>query len=296
MHKVAVIGGDGIGPEVIAEALKVVAAAASSSRPSTTTSVPGATSARARSCPTRSSTSSETADAILLGAVGPPIGSTAVPSGGDRARAAAEAAFRAGPVHQPAPVQRVPGSIAAGRRSRRRPREHRGPLRRARAGALRRGTPFEVATQGSVNTRHGVERCVRYAFELAEHRRPSSRDSRAQDQRAHLLGRPLAAAPSTSVAAEHPGVAHRLQPRRRRLHLPRRARRPLRRRRHRQPLRRHPHRPRRRRHGRHRVSPRRPTSTRRARGRRFSSRCTAPRTTSPGRARRTRSPPSARRR
>jgi 3-isopropylmalate dehydrogenase len=37
-------------------------------------------------------------------------------------------------------------------------------------GALRRNTPFEVATQGSVNTRHGVERCVRYAFELAERR------------------------------------------------------------------------------------------------------------------------------
>jgi 3-isopropylmalate dehydrogenase len=34
-------------------------------------------------------------------------------------------------------------------------------------GVLRRGTPNEVATQGSVNTRLGVERCVRYAFELA---------------------------------------------------------------------------------------------------------------------------------
>jgi len=34
-------------------------------------------------------------------------------------------------------------------------------------GTLRRGTPQEVATQGSVNTRFGVERCVRYAFELA---------------------------------------------------------------------------------------------------------------------------------
>ena len=34
-------------------------------------------------------------------------------------------------------------------------------------GVLRKGTPFEVATQGSVNTAHGVERCVRYAFELA---------------------------------------------------------------------------------------------------------------------------------
>ena len=34
-------------------------------------------------------------------------------------------------------------------------------------GFLRKGTPFEIATQGSVNTRHGVERCIRYAFELA---------------------------------------------------------------------------------------------------------------------------------
>jgi 3-isopropylmalate dehydrogenase len=34
-------------------------------------------------------------------------------------------------------------------------------------GFLRRGTPAEVATQGSVNTRFGVERCIRYAFDLA---------------------------------------------------------------------------------------------------------------------------------
>ncbi|MEO5901637.1 MAG: 3-isopropylmalate dehydrogenase, partial [Ilumatobacteraceae bacterium] len=37
-------------------------------------------------------------------------------------------------------------------------------------GVLRRGTPNEVATQGSVNTRLGVERCIRYAFELADSR------------------------------------------------------------------------------------------------------------------------------
>ncbi|MEX1218364.1 MAG: 3-isopropylmalate dehydrogenase [Acidimicrobiales bacterium] len=38
-------------------------------------------------------------------------------------------------------------------------------------GFLRKNTPFEVATQGSVNTRHGVERCVRYAFNLASSRK-----------------------------------------------------------------------------------------------------------------------------
>ena len=37
-------------------------------------------------------------------------------------------------------------------------------------GVLRKGTPHEVATQGTVNTRMGVERCVRYAFELAASR------------------------------------------------------------------------------------------------------------------------------
>ena len=34
-------------------------------------------------------------------------------------------------------------------------------------GFHRRGTPHEVAVQESINTRHGVERIVRYAFELA---------------------------------------------------------------------------------------------------------------------------------
>jgi 3-isopropylmalate dehydrogenase len=34
-------------------------------------------------------------------------------------------------------------------------------------GSHRRGTPHEVAVQESINTRHGVERIVRYAFDLA---------------------------------------------------------------------------------------------------------------------------------
>src|SRR5204863_9728355 len=37
-------------------------------------------------------------------------------------------------------------------------------------GFRRHGTPNEVATQGSVNTRLGVERCIRYAFDLARSR------------------------------------------------------------------------------------------------------------------------------
>lgn len=37
-------------------------------------------------------------------------------------------------------------------------------------GFLRKNTPSEIATQGSVNTRKGVERCVRFAFEQAMNR------------------------------------------------------------------------------------------------------------------------------
>jgi 3-isopropylmalate dehydrogenase len=37
-------------------------------------------------------------------------------------------------------------------------------------GILKKNTPQEVATQESINTRFGVERCLRYAFEFARHR------------------------------------------------------------------------------------------------------------------------------
>ncbi|MDR3195568.1 MAG: 3-isopropylmalate dehydrogenase [Endomicrobium sp.] len=37
-------------------------------------------------------------------------------------------------------------------------------------GFLRKNTPCEVATQESINTRFGVERCIRYAFELTKKR------------------------------------------------------------------------------------------------------------------------------
>jgi 3-isopropylmalate dehydrogenase len=38
-------------------------------------------------------------------------------------------------------------------------------------GFHRKGTPHEVAVQESINTRHGVERIVRYAFDVARNRR-----------------------------------------------------------------------------------------------------------------------------
>ena len=40
-----------------------------------------------------------------------------------------------------------------------------------RAASSARTRPFEIATQGSVNTRMGAERAIRYAFDLAQGRR-----------------------------------------------------------------------------------------------------------------------------
>ncbi len=37
-------------------------------------------------------------------------------------------------------------------------------------GFLKKGTPDEIAVQESINTRHGVERCLRFAFELTQKR------------------------------------------------------------------------------------------------------------------------------
>ena len=160
-HRIGIIGGDGIGPEVVAEALKVVARRRRRARHrSTTTSAAAATCATARCCPTPTSTSSRGLDAILLGAVGTPD----VPPGVHRAGPAAAAALRARPLRQPAAV-RAPSRndgvdfVVV--------RENTEGTYAGEGGFLRKGTPHEVATQGSVNTRMGVERCVRYAFDLA---------------------------------------------------------------------------------------------------------------------------------
>ncbi len=85
-------------------------------------------------------------------------------------------------------------------------------------GVLRKGTPNEVATQGSVNTRIGVERCIRYAFELAAAARPQARHAGAQDQRADLRRRPVGAHVQRG-RGRVPRHRDRLQPRRRGLHL-----------------------------------------------------------------------------
>ena len=70
--RLAVIPGDGIGPEVIAEALKVLEGVVPGVETTDTTSAPRAGTAPASCCPTRCCAELREHDAILLGAVGDP--------------------------------------------------------------------------------------------------------------------------------------------------------------------------------------------------------------------------------
>jgi 3-isopropylmalate dehydrogenase len=167
--KVGVIGGDGIGPEVVAEALKVVQAAGVALE--TVHYDLGAAAYLRTGTVLEDSVLEEmrTLDAILLGAVGPPVGSTEVPPGLLERGLLLKLRFELDLyvnlrpfVSTPdAPVQGMDLAVV---------RENTEGSYAGEGGFLRKGTPAEVATQGSVNTRYGVERCVRFAYELADSR------------------------------------------------------------------------------------------------------------------------------
>ncbi|MBF4617203.1 3-isopropylmalate dehydrogenase [Clavibacter sp. VKM Ac-2873] len=72
-------------------------------------------------------------------------------------------------------------------------------------GVLRRGTEHEIATEVSVNTAHGVERTVRFAFELAE-RRDRKRVTLVHKTNVLTFAGSLWQRTVDRVAAEHPGV------------------------------------------------------------------------------------------
>ncbi len=164
-HRLAVVGGDGIGPEVIAEALKVVAATGVAFE-AVEFDLGGARYLRDGEI-----LSDETLerlrgfDAILVGAVGTP----AVPPGVIerglllKMRFELDLYINQRPFAGTAPGHAEPHDFVVIRENTEGPYVGEG-------GVLRKGTPHEVATQGSVNTRMGVERCVRYAFELAASR------------------------------------------------------------------------------------------------------------------------------
>jgi 3-isopropylmalate dehydrogenase len=162
---VAVIGGDGIGPEVIAEALKAVAATGVV-LDTVYFDLGGARYLRDGEVLSDGTLDDLRAfDAILLGAVGTPDVPPGVIERGLllKMRFGLDLFVNHRPFVGVAPGhERGHDFIVI--------RENTEGSYLGEGGLLRKGTPHEVATQGSVNTRFGVERCVRYAFDLARTR------------------------------------------------------------------------------------------------------------------------------
>ena len=164
-HRIAVIGGDGIGPEVTAEALKVLGATGVSMS-TEDFDLGGHRYLRDGEVLSDSTLNALRAfDAILVGAVGTPEVPPGVIERGLllKMRFELDLYINQRPYAGTAPGHTTPHEFVV-------IRENTEGSYAGEGGVLRKGTPFEVATQGSVNTAHGVERCVRYAFELAASR------------------------------------------------------------------------------------------------------------------------------
>ena len=169
MTKLAVIGGDGIGPEVVAEGLKVLGAV-----------LPGVQTTDYDLGAARYNRTGETLpesvieelrgfDAILLGAIGDP----SVPPGVLERGLLLKLRFALDHHVNLRPVRLYPGVEGPVR----------GPVDMVvvregtegpyvgNGGSMRTGTPHEVATEVSLNTAYGVERVVRDAFGRAQQRR-----------------------------------------------------------------------------------------------------------------------------
>ena len=165
-YKIAVIPGDGIGTEVITEGLKV-ARAAGADLDTTEYDLGGRRYlSTGEVLPDGVLDELRGFDAILLGAIGTPEVPPGILERGLLLRLrfeldlyvnlrpfVAEKSVGAGvPINFSVVRENTEGTYAG------------------EGGFLRKGTAREIATQGSVNTRFGVERCVRFAFDLARSR------------------------------------------------------------------------------------------------------------------------------
>jgi len=201
-HKIAVIPGDGIGPEVLSEALKVARAAGAQLECveydlggrrylSSGEVLPDSVLEELRG-----------AEAILLGAIGTPE----VPPGVLERGLLLKMRFELDLYVNLRPFKAAASAAGGAPLDFVVVRENTEGAYAGEGGFLRRGTPAEVATQGSVNTRFGVERCVRYAFELAASR-PRQHLTLVHKTNVLTFAGDLWQRTFESVAKEHPQVA-----------------------------------------------------------------------------------------
>ena len=190
-HKIGVIGGDGIGPEVTAEAMKVVRATGVALDVVDYDLGGGRWLRDGEVLPDSVLEELRRLDAILLGAVGDPRVPPGIIERGLllRMRFALDLYINLRPFDGFSVVrENTEGSYAG------------------EGGFLRKGTPAEVATQGSVNTRMGVERCVRFAFDLAARSTPRRHLTLVHKTNVLTFAGDLWQRTFNEVAAEHPDV------------------------------------------------------------------------------------------
>jgi 3-isopropylmalate dehydrogenase len=171
------IGGDGTGPEVVREGLKVL----DTGREGFSTEfvdydLGGARYLRTGEVlPDSVLEEMRSLDAIYLGAVGTPEVPPGILERGLllRIRFELDQYVNLRPIRRYAGVRTLVPSHEYADIDMMVVRENSEGLYSGAGGVHRRGTRFEVATQESINTRYGVERCVRYAFDIAS--RPDRR-------------------------------------------------------------------------------------------------------------------------
>ena len=180
-QNIAVIPGDGIGPEVVAEGLKVLKATVGADAFDFTHYDLGAERWQRTGEVLPDSVLAELAraDALILGAVGAAPGSKAIPSGLLERGLLLKLRFAFDHYVNLRPSTLYPGIttplsdavVARGPIDFVVVREGTEGLYCGVGGSMQTGTPFEVANEVSVNTARGVERVIRDAFERAMRRR-----------------------------------------------------------------------------------------------------------------------------
>lgn len=175
-YKIAVIGGDGTGPEVVAEGLKVLDAASHTygyRLDLTPFDFGGDRYLRTGEVlPESALTDLRKFDAIYLGAIGHPDVKPGILEKGILLKIR----FELDQYINLRPVKLYPGVDCPLKDKKPEHidfvvvRENTEGLYTGTGGFLKKGTSDEVATQVSINTRKGVERCIRFAFEYTKKR------------------------------------------------------------------------------------------------------------------------------
>ena len=180
-YKIAVIGGDGTGPEVIAEGIKVLKSASVKygfKIDFTYFDFGGERYLRTGEVlPDSAVDDLRKFDATYLGAIGHPDVKPGILEKGILLRLR----FELDQYINLRPVKLYPGVDCPLKNKRPEDidfvviRENTEGLYAGVGGFFKKGTPDEVATQVSINTRKGVERCIRYAFEYAKKRNKNNK-------------------------------------------------------------------------------------------------------------------------